>query len=104
MKKFDSFVNEGKEDLFDILKGVLSGITFDSQSYRPKNSIYDELEKEKGVQKIKILLNRLIADKCTPSVASDILWEKIDVIIGTSRKQEKELRKVFIDFFTENIS
>lgn len=104
IKEFDSFVNEEKENLFDILKDILDNIPFDSQSYKSKNSIYDELERLNKIEKIKILLNRIIKDKCSPIVATDVLFDMIDLIIGTSSTQEKELKQVLNKFFTENIS
>lgn len=92
----------------DLLK-MLDEMTFDSQSsdeYEDKRTVRRELELRDGIDRLYDTFDRIskkdIFEEMPYEVvkkrAVDDLFDEIDIAIGTSSNQEKELRKRLSDF------
>lgn len=94
---------------FDDLLEMLDEITFDDQSsdeYEAKRTVRRELELRDGIDRLYDTFYRIskkdIFEEMPYEVvkkrAVDDLFDEIDIAIGTSSNQEKELRKRLSDF------
>ena len=95
IKIFEEFFPfNSKENIFDELKKLLSNITFDDQSIGLKQvSILTEIENQKELDKIRDTLYDIIdGDDVSIEQAVEDLFYQIDMAIGTSSNQEKELK------------
>lgn len=86
------------EQSYQCLKDILSDITFDDQSIGlDEISVYGEIVKRNGIKGLTRTLEKVYT--FAPEDATEEMFYQIDITIGTSPKQQKELEKVLLLFF-----